>query len=119
MVSLSHIIHMPKEFLLFPSSFLILSDGFEGDPVGFEKGRSVGGLEDGKAADVLGAAVQPQPLAEPSAAEVDQRDSERPVTFDAADEEDPDPLDPLNPVPQELMPSRGGWRAILDDNPTQ
>ena len=29
------------------------------------------------------------------------------------DGEDPDPLDPMNPVPIEALPSRGGWRAIL------
>ncbi len=29
------------------------------------------------------------------------------------DGEDPDPLDRLNPIPIEVLPSRGGWRAIL------
>jgi hypothetical protein len=29
------------------------------------------------------------------------------------DDEDPDPLDRMNPIPTEALPSRGGWRAIL------
>jgi YD repeat-containing protein len=29
------------------------------------------------------------------------------------DREDVDPLDRMNPIPMEALPSRGGWRAIL------
>ncbi len=29
------------------------------------------------------------------------------------DGEDPNPLDRLNPIPPEVLPSRGGWRAVL------
>ena len=34
------------------------------------------------------------------------------------DGEDPDPFDRLNPMPIEALPSRGGWRAILNGDST-
>jgi hypothetical protein len=30
------------------------------------------------------------------------------------DAEDPDPLDRMNPIPIQVLPSRGGWRVILE-----
>ena len=35
------------------------------------------------------------------------------------DGQDPDPLDRMNPIPQEALPGRGGWRSILNSNPAQ